>query len=500
MIFGLPYYQNIKQFLKGERIIYLFMLLALALRVHNFSSASIWYDESVTLKLAHQSWYDIYLNSTQDVNAPFYHFLMKVWTFVFGYSLSTMRFLSVVCSVLTVGVIFKLADKHFGRQVAILAACFISLSNVHIYYSEEARCYALLCLLSSVSLYYFLDLLNFPSKKNLILYSIISLLAIYTQLFFGLQIGLTAIILFIKYRKDVKVLVQLFLWHTLIVIIFSIWFLQTFIVGETIDITDSWIPPLSYENVLWFFRDVFNHDYLAYVYVGLFMIIIPIGLMLLKDKKEIRQKYLFVILLSVIPFLVMCLYSVFSTSVFYPRFVMFTSIPLFLSISVGLSQTMGNKALLSVLIIPFVFASMNVNVFAFRNQDWNIACRYEWAFRNDNTSTIVSPSYSDMCYIYYNMDWAYFQEYKNLWYYKEERKFIGCDDSLQYMNSKFAKSKRVVFFDASPDYDDRIIQFLRNNYDSVCAKQLYGINFYVFDKKTLEVKDSINSIRSPSPR
>lgn len=492
MIFGLPYYQSIKQFLKGERLIYLFMLLALALRVHNFSSTSIWYDESVTLKLAHQSWLDIYRSSTQDVNAPLYPFFIKLWTLLFGYSLSTVRFFSVVCSVLTVALIFKIADKNFGRKAAIFCSLFISISNIHIYYSEEGRCYATLCLFASVNLYYFFELLKLPSTRNIILYTGFGLFAIYTQFFFGLQMFVGFVILIYKNLNDLRVIKKLIAFHLLAALFFGVWFIHTFFLKKAVDISNSWIPPLSYENMLWYFRDLFNSENLAFLFVGLFFAFFIFLFFIKQIHIPIKQHLIYLFLLCFIPFLTMSLVSLFSTSVFYPRFLMFTSIPMILFLGSIVTVFKMDRIISGVYIICIVISIPYINVFAFRNQDWNIACRYEWAFRNDSTSTIVSPTYSDMCYIYYNMDWAYFEQYNNLWYFKEERKFMGCDDSLLYMKSKFSKSKRVVFFDASPDYDDRIISFLRNNYDSVFAKKLYGINFYVYDKKVKPVKDSLN--------
>lgn len=487
----------IKSYLKGDNVIYFILLLALALRVHNFSSTSIWYDESVTVRLAHDSWLDIYRSSTKDVNAPFYPFLIKIWTYLFGFSLSSIRFFSVICSVFTVAVIFKIADVNFGRRAALVSSALITFSNIHIYYSEEARCYALLSLLSALSLFYFFELIKLPNTKNLILYSFFSLITIYTQLFFGLQIAVSAFIFFVIFRKDKNNLKKLLLYHLIIGLIFSVWFLKTFVSKNGVNITDSWIPPISYDNMLWFFRDVFNHDYLAYFYVIFFILSLPLMILIFfNGNLLIKRRFVYLTILFVFPFLGMCLFSAFYTSVFYPRFVLFTSITLFLTLGVIISQLSKYKLVQLFFIIPLITGIINIKVFAFRNQDWNIACRYEWAFRNENTSTIVSPSYSDMCYIYYNMDWAYFQEYNNLWYFKDERKMMGCDDSLQYIKSKFSKSNRVVLFDATPDYDDRLILYFKNNYDSVFAKKLYGINFYVFDMKKKDT--TINSKQFPS--
>ena len=79
-------------FLKGELAVYVLVILALALRIHNFSATSIWSDEGITLDIIHKPLFEIFKGSFSDVNAPFYVLVTHVWALIFGYSLSAVRF------------------------------------------------------------------------------------------------------------------------------------------------------------------------------------------------------------------------------------------------------------------------------------------------------------------------------------------------------------------------------------------------------------------------
>lgn len=485
------YYNVSVVFLKGENVIYFLMLMALALRVHNFSSTSIWSDEGVTLELIHRSVKGIIKASFQDVNAPLYTVVGHFWALLFGYSLSTVRFLSVVCAALTVGVLFKTADKNFGRKAAIISTLLLCFSNIHIYYSEEARCYALLCLNASMALYYFFELTKHPGKKVFILYTFFSLLTIYTQFFFGLQIVVQFIILIIVHKKNIKALKLIAIHHVAIGFLFAVWFVPTFIYKSKIDLTSSWVPPLSVDNLNWYFRDLFNTDFIFYCIVVIYLIAASFALIKRKTMPHNYRSMTYSMILAILPFLAMCFTSYVIMPIVYPRFILFISIPLFISIGAVFSYFSVKSVAQVVLMILFINLANTTNVNAFRNQEWDKAHLIEKVFYKDSTCVMVSPSYSEFCYIYNVLDWAYFEKYDELGYYKWDHHFAGIDDSLTFISRKFDKFKRVIFFDGEPLRDDRMLIYLKNNYDSTFTYHFYGVDFYVYDRRhKLGIKDT----------
>lgn len=470
--------------MKGNHVVYLIVFLAAALRVHNFSSASIWNDEGITLGLIHKPLQDIIKTSLEDVNAPFYGIVGRFWAIFFGYSLSSIRFLSVLCSTLTTLVLFKLADKNFGRIAAIISCSLFCFSNLHIYYSEEARCYALLCLNASIALYYFFECVQKTSRRSLIFYGLFSTLAIYTQLFFCIQLAIQAIILFIiGYRKDKKAFKAILLVHIVIVFLFAFWFVPTFLYNPKVNISSTWIPPITMANVKWFFQELFNHINIFYGIVGLYFAAMTIIFLKRRTFTVIPENVFFSFLIAIFSFICLCCISYFTVSIFYPRYVLFTSIPLFISMGAVISKVSSQFLTKLILILVFTASIYYTRVTAFRDQEWTLASQMEDVFYKDNTCVVVSPQYSEPCYIYNALDWAYFNAYDELDYYKWSHNYVCLQDSLTFIERKYTQFKRVILFDGEPWRDDRIKIYLNNHYDSIYARRFIGVDFYVFDKK-----------------
>jgi uncharacterized membrane protein len=89
-----------------------------------------------------------------------------LWTSVFGYSELAIRLPSVIFAVATLVLVYKIVLKILPKNtfVALLAASLLATSQLHIYYSQEARMYSMVTLLSSLAIYSFLEILG-DSKK-----------------------------------------------------------------------------------------------------------------------------------------------------------------------------------------------------------------------------------------------------------------------------------------------------------------------------------------------
>lgn len=73
-----------------------------------------------------------------------------------------------------------------------------------------------------------------------------------------------------------------------------------------------------------------------------------------------------------------------------------------------------------------------------------------------------------------------------------EHNLFVLDDPSQFIGRKFIAFDRVILYDSSLDYDNRFIDYFKENYDSVYARRLYGIDFQVYDKRVKpEIKDSM---------
>ena len=129
----------------------LILLLAALLRFYNLSGQSLWADEGNSVALARRGFVEIARRTAFDIHPPFYYWLLKCWTFLFGSSEIGLRSLSAVLGVGLVYIIGVLGTRWFGPRVGLMAAFIAAFSPLQVYYSQEARMYMLLALLSSLT-------------------------------------------------------------------------------------------------------------------------------------------------------------------------------------------------------------------------------------------------------------------------------------------------------------------------------------------------------------
>jgi len=114
-----------------------------------------------------------------DFHPPLYHFLMWGWAHLFGNSEFVMRLPSVLFGTATIYVVYLIAKQLVNKKsklinfLPLVAALFLATAPFHIYYSQEARTYALTAFSTSLSIYWFLRLMNSRSSEGKITWAYI---------------------------------------------------------------------------------------------------------------------------------------------------------------------------------------------------------------------------------------------------------------------------------------------------------------------------------------
>jgi len=121
-------------------------LVALALRLFRLGHPSLWIDEVFTWYAADIGTAMPWAHVVENVHGPLYTVLLHAWGAVAGDSEWAMRFPSVVFGVATVPAIAWLAGRWLGRDTIVPAAWLAAGSPFLVWYSQEARNYALLFL------------------------------------------------------------------------------------------------------------------------------------------------------------------------------------------------------------------------------------------------------------------------------------------------------------------------------------------------------------------
>lgn len=115
-----------------------------ALAASTLTKFSIWFDEAFGAYLVRFNVFELTRYTAFDVHPPFYYWLLKLWTELFGNTELGLRSMSVFFGILTVVLAFLLALRLFGRKAAYLSLIFLVLSPLFLRYGQEARMYTVL--------------------------------------------------------------------------------------------------------------------------------------------------------------------------------------------------------------------------------------------------------------------------------------------------------------------------------------------------------------------
>jgi 4-amino-4-deoxy-L-arabinose transferase-like glycosyltransferase len=124
-------------------VIPLLTLLAFGLRVFQLGGPSLWYDELLELDIVQGSFWDIGPQLVRHAAMPLDYFLLYGWIQL-GRQEAWIRFPALLFGTLTIPLIYKLASACFNKRVGYLAALWLALASIAVYYSQDARPYAML--------------------------------------------------------------------------------------------------------------------------------------------------------------------------------------------------------------------------------------------------------------------------------------------------------------------------------------------------------------------
>ncbi len=173
------------------------VLISFFLRFYHLGYQSIWLDEGFSIWFAKLSTAELFLYPEE--NPPLYYIILHWWVTIFGFSEVSIRFPSLLCGVISVFMIYKVAGQLFNKEAGIFSALLLGLSKFHIEYSQEARTYSLTVLLTLISMYYFIKLLRKSNQKVAIGYILSSSLLMYSHVY-GLFIIIAQHICFFTFQ------------------------------------------------------------------------------------------------------------------------------------------------------------------------------------------------------------------------------------------------------------------------------------------------------------
>lgn len=364
-------------------MIWLILILGLILRIISLNQ-SFWLDEATSATVVRNFNFGEIITkfSPGDFHPPFYYLLLKAWTIPFGVSEISTRALSILMALGSIYVIYligkEIKNKAFGETAAILLAT----APLLVYYSQEARMYALETFLVSLIILVFIKIFN---KGNGWLWIVLSLLLLIlgaTDYLSLLIIPALFIYSFLK-KKNINFISKLTLSHIPLAAGFALWapyFAKQIEAGLSVRMDNpGWwqilgkagLKEIALLPVKFMIGRISFDNKVVY---GVVVVIVGLlfGYLIFKSLKSLRKNHKLLALWFIVPILLAFLLS-FKLSVFSYFRLIFVLPAFYLIVTLGLYEAKKKFFPLLFLALVFVNTAFSLSYLLnskFQREDW----------------------------------------------------------------------------------------------------------------------------------
>jgi mannosyltransferase len=160
-------------------------LLAAVLRLSTLDLQSLWYDEAFTpVHVLHSSlWATLRSVARTENSPPLWYLLEWADSRVLGTGAVALRLPSALAGIATVPVAWAIGRELAGRRAALLCAAIVAVNPLFVWYSQEARVYALFVLTGAVAILCFLRAEREPTPRRMAAFALAGGCALVTHYF-----------------------------------------------------------------------------------------------------------------------------------------------------------------------------------------------------------------------------------------------------------------------------------------------------------------------------
>ena len=450
-------------------------------------------DEPFTLFWSQHSVHEILELAKNENNPPLHFLIVHFWMKLFGIGPISVRFPSLIFSSLAAAVIFGIGRRHFGWLAGIGASLLFTLSTEQIYYSHEARTYALLSLLVALAIHCFLRVVEEPRKKrNYFLLGIWCTLLIYSHfLGFWVLVMLPFCIILIPERK---VLIPRFLLLYLGIILAYAPNLFVMLARlRSVAAAPTWVPKPHWTQ-LYGHLNIFWNGSLATI---AFLLVLVGGLVMqfpfAKQRKpafpESRQTKKVLVLALIFSGIYLGIYfqSLVFTPAFIPRYLSWVSIPFFLLVAGGLSSLFTDlrwQAIAFGLILLAMIPGFRLNP----SNDSAVVpmVQYVQDRTQPGTMLIIAPDYFDKTYVYH-ADSRAFQDHAHWKENLAARRIFPVNGYNSLPQATLDSTKYVILVDDDIQFvypENGILEGLKGRFQLVESQHFEkSMDVYLFEKR-----------------
>lgn len=412
----------------------LLMLLGLLVRLLHIGAESLYLDEAFSVYYGQQRLGLLLEAVARDTNPPLHFVLLKYWMEQVGKTEEVVRLLSALFSVLSIPLLMQFARRFFNLQAAVIGGLLFALSDVHLYYSQEARTYTLvsfLCLASFWFLYRLMEEGEWKHAWGLGAMNLLLIYAHYTAVYiFLLQLILVAFLI----RDERGTILRYLAGQAAAALLFLPWalyFLASF------SQPDTWNAPPDGEMIHFILLRFGGSEAMMYVFGGLLLLGIPwlaygwYGTEMREVRKEIG-----LLLWGPGGFLLALLISATLVPAFQLNYVLFSSLGFILLVALIVSMVKIPEYARLLLVVVMGFVLLGNLHFNYRKESkWREAVTAVKVMEGPRALKLVSPSYDQLPMLYY-YDFNTFVNYRHREKMKAEQDVVALNDGrgLQGVN------------------------------------------------------------------
>ena len=337
-------------------ILFLILLVATILRMVNFFDIPYTHDEfSALFRLDFNSFSELIEKGVKiDGHPAGIQVFLYYWTKLFGFEEWVVKLPFTIFGILSVLLIYLIADKWFNETVGLLSSAFLASIQFTVMYSQIARPYISGLFFSLLMVYYWTNLIKSPNNKfykNSILFIISASLCAYNHhfsLLFAAIVGISGL-LFVKKEFLVKYIVS-----GILIFILYIPHLDIFIYQLNVGGVEEWLGKPHNDFIIRYIEYIFHFSLLP--------LIVAVGIFIFgargKSLKNINYKY-YILFFTwfILPFLIGFFYSKYLSSVLQYSVLIFSFSYLFFLLFGHLKL---QKPIINLILVSIILA---VNVF-----------------------------------------------------------------------------------------------------------------------------------------
>lgn len=486
--------------IRTRRALWLLLLVIAVgsfLRIYGLGAESIWLDEAHSVRVSSENLASV-VRATTGQHLPLYFVILHFWMGLWGTSEVAVRSLSAIFGIISIPLIYYVGSLLFNKRVGLIGSFLSAISLYHIQFSQEARPYALLLLLSLLSFLLFVQILKQDKKWFYLFYLLTNILLIYTHVFALFIIAAQMLFLFLfwtKYKPQrFKLLsVQMVTVVAILPFIFHISRAATSMIEHGFWISEPSLKAIY--DTLWLFAGYQNLLVLIFFCLAF---IAPLSIKRTEGKwvlrkpleslkgiswgirlKAIEEILLLVIWLS-LPIVLAFIISKVITPIYVTRYLIGASPALYLLVAKGLSDLKVRKVIYPALLIIVLLALPNLaNYYInYGKEQWREVAQLVELNAGENDVLVFCADYVQGPFDYYYQG--------RLEEFGINRNIENTEDIAAFVNEATSRKQRLWLIVSHCGPNPPIETYLRDRYpdDAVVMKEKFaGVRVLLFDLK-----------------